>query len=159
MNPFSELVRRYLADEPYRQLPDDDLWARFRDHRDETAFRVFLDRCGARIYLRCRALLGEDALAEDAFQDTFAELVRGAAKVPGYRAAVAWLYQTATTKALMILRRRRRSLRREARKAATVPTSVPATGETEVAGWERQQTLAAALVQLPTTQRRVVELV
>ncbi len=156
MNPFPELVRRYLADEPYRQLSDDDLWARFRDHRDETAFRVLLDRCGARIYLRCRALLGEDGLAEDAFQDTFAELVRHSAKLPGYRAAVAWLYQTATSKALMILRRRRRAFWREARQAK--PDVAPA-GESELVRWDRQEALAAALVRLPTTQRRAVELV
>jgi RNA polymerase sigma-70 factor (ECF subfamily) len=157
MTPFAELVRRYLADEPYRQLPDDDLWARFRDHRDETAFRVFLDRCGARIYLRCRALLGEDALAEDAFQETFAELVRHATKLPGYRAAVAWLYQTATYKSLQMVRAGRRARRREEQAAA--PMAVPARAEAELAAWERQRALATALVRLPTTQRRLVELV
>jgi hypothetical protein len=37
---LSPLIRRYLADEPYRRLSDAALWARLRDHRDEAAFRV-----------------------------------------------------------------------------------------------------------------------
>lgn len=86
MNSYSYLIRRFLVDEPYRKLTDDELWVRLRDHRDEIAFRVFMDRCGANVFLRCRSLLREEALAEDAFQETFAELVQNAAKLPAYRA-------------------------------------------------------------------------
>ena len=92
-------LRRYLADEPYRRLTDDDLWARFRDHREEGAFRVLLERIGGRIYARCRAVLRDDADAEEAFQEAFCALFRHRAKLPTYRAAVAWLYQTATNQA------------------------------------------------------------
>lgn len=120
---------------------------------------MFLERAGGRVYVRCRGLLGDDGLAEDAFQDAFAGLVRHAGKLTGYGPAVAWLYQTATTTALKTLRGRRRAARREQRKAADAPTAAPPAGEDSVAGWERQQVLTAALVKLPATQRRVVELV
>ena len=44
-------LRRYLADESYRQLADDELWARFRDHREESALRMLLERVGGRVFV------------------------------------------------------------------------------------------------------------
>src|SRR5439155_25874400 len=112
---FLNLLRLHASAEAYRQLPPDDLWARVRDHLDETAFRVLLERVGSRVYQRCRAILGDDHLAEEAFQDTFRDLIRGRARIPSYRSAAAWLYQAATNHASPA----RRQARRRAARART----------------------------------------
>src|SRR5688500_18364977 len=104
MDHLPHSLRRFLADEAYRQLSPDELWTRIRDHNEEGAFHVLLERVGRRIFQRCRAILGSDALAEDAFQDVFTELVRHRDKLPTYGAAVAWLSKTAVNKARMIRR-------------------------------------------------------
>ena len=145
MRDLRTLLRRFLADEPYRRLPDDDLWLRFRDHRDEAAFRVVLEKCGGRIYLRCRGLLGDDAAAEDAFQETFLALFRHRSKLPTYRAAVAWLYETATNKARQAVRTRQRAERRERQKAADAPTTAAPADGAELARWERHTALKATV--------------
>ncbi len=93
---FLDLLRLHVSAEAYRQLPPDDLWAKVRDALDEIAFRVLLERIGSRVYQRCRAILRDDYLAEEAFQDTFRDLIRKRASIPSYQSAAAWAYQTAT---------------------------------------------------------------
>lgn len=157
MDHLRTTLRRYLADEPYRRLTDDELWARFRDHREEGAFRVFLEKTGGRIYTRCRAVLRVEADAEEAFQEAYGALFKHRSKLPTYRAAVAWLYQTATNAARMQRRRQWRSLLRDRRKAATSPADTEA-GE-NLAQREQREAVAAALAELPQRERRAVELV
>ncbi|WP_202920161.1 RNA polymerase sigma factor [Urbifossiella limnaea] len=157
MDPLEHILRRFLADEPYRRLSDDDLWVRFRDHGDEGAFRVLLQRVGGRIYARCRAVLGDDHLAEEAVQETLLALIRHRGRLPTYGAAVAWLYQTATNTARQVNRHRWRLTRREQRKAEECPPeSTPAP---DLDADARHATLTAALLRLPTAQRRSLELV
>ena len=103
---FLELLRQHVSAEAYRQLPPDDLWLRFRDALDETAFRVLLERFGSRVYQRCRAILRNDDLAEEAFQDTFRDLIRKRDRIPTYRSAAAWAYQAATNHAKYLRRKR-----------------------------------------------------
>lgn len=93
---FLDLLRLHVSAEAYRQVPPDDLWAKVRDALDEIAFRVLLERIGSRVYQRCRAILRDDHLAEEAFQDTFRDLIRKRASIPTYQSAAAWAYQTAT---------------------------------------------------------------
>src|SRR5436305_582865 len=158
MRPLEFILHRYLTGEPYHRLADDDLWSRFREHRDEAAFRVFLERVGGRIYARCRGVLGDDHLAEEAFQEAFVALLRHRGRLPSYRAAVAWLYQTATNAARQVKRRQWRQERRDRRKAQGAPLTTVGDGpDLDAAHW--RSAVAAALVQLPTAQRRAVELV
>jgi RNA polymerase sigma factor (sigma-70 family) len=159
MDRLHDLLRRYLADEPYRRLPDDDLWARFRDHREEGAFRVILERVGGRVYARCRAVLGEDSLADEAFQEAFVALFRHRAKLPTYRAAVAWLYETATNKARMHRRWWRRVWHHDLQKGAQTPEATAHAPEGDLARHEQQEAVAAVLAGLPERERRPVELV
>lgn len=156
MGPLESILRRYLASEPYHRLAADDLWTRFRDHGDEAAFRVFLERIGGRIYVRCRGILGDDHLAEEAFQDSFLALLRHRGRLPNYRAAVAWLYETATNAARQVRRKRRREARRECQKTAEAPRVAEGP---DLDATARQAALTAALVQLPSAQRRALELV
>ena len=101
-------LRQYVSAEAYRQLPPDDLWLRFRDALDEMAFRVLLERFGPRVYARCRAVLRDEHLAEEAFQDTFRDLIRKRDRIPTYQKAAAWAYQTATNHAKHLRRKQRR---------------------------------------------------
>jgi RNA polymerase sigma factor (sigma-70 family) len=159
MDPLRDLLRRYLADEPYRQLTPDELWARFRDHREEGAFRVLLERVGGRVYARCRVVLGNDAEVEEVFQEAFVALVRDRARLPTYGAAAAWLYETATNKARQAARHRRRAAHRERAWAAATPEAGAGAGDPDMIRREESASLAAALAELPGRQRRAVELV
>jgi RNA polymerase sigma-70 factor (ECF subfamily) len=158
MDNLSALYKRFLVDEPYRLLPPDDLWAKVRDGSDEAAFRVFLERVGGRIYLVCRAVLGDAGHAEEAFQETFCALLRHRAKLPAYRPAVAWLYVTARSQARTIQRRQWRWRWRDRRKAATTEVVGP-NASAVPAETERRGVVLAAVGDLPTPQRRAVELV
>jgi RNA polymerase sigma factor (sigma-70 family) len=157
MDQLPHSIRRFLADEPYRRLSPDELWARFRDHKEDGAFHVLLERLGRRIYQRCRAVLGSDPLAEDAFQDAFIELVRHREKLPTYGAAATWLSQTAVNKARMIRRRRWRAWWRERWSANS--GSSPSESADVLSHRELQEVVANALVQLPERERRALELV
>jgi RNA polymerase sigma factor (sigma-70 family) len=159
MDQLRDSLRRFLADEPYRRLPDDELWARFRDHCEESAFRVILEQVGSRVYARCRAVLGDDSLADEAFQEAFVALFRHRGKMPNYPAAVAWLYETATNTARTHRRWWRRAWRRDRAKAATTPAATAHAAELDVARREQRDALDAALAGLPKQERRAVELV
>jgi RNA polymerase sigma-70 factor (ECF subfamily) len=63
---------------------------------------------GGAIFARCRRLLGDDAAAEDATQETFMRVYRHIAAAPDAREAVAWIYRIATNYCLNELRDRKR---------------------------------------------------
>ena len=46
MTHLMELIRRYVATEPYRRLADNELWARFAGPRDEQAVCALMERYG-----------------------------------------------------------------------------------------------------------------
>ena len=62
---------------------------------------------GPVIYARCRRLLGDDAAAEDAAQETFMRVQRHLDKAPDARAALAWIYRIATNYCLNEIRDRK----------------------------------------------------
>ncbi len=59
------------------------------------------------IYARCRRILGDDASAEDATQETFVRVQRHLAKAPDSREALRWIYRIATNYCLSELRSRK----------------------------------------------------
>jgi RNA polymerase sigma-70 factor (ECF subfamily) len=65
-------------------------------------------RYGTVIFVRCRALLHDDAAAEDATQETFLRVHRHLDRVPDAREALYWIYRVATNYCLNELRDRRR---------------------------------------------------
>ena len=62
---------------------------------------------GPVIFSRCRRLLGDDAAAEDATQETFMRVQRHLDKAPDSREALRWIYRIATNYCLNELRRRK----------------------------------------------------
>jgi DNA-directed RNA polymerase specialized sigma24 family protein len=66
-----QVVRRVVEDRRARELPDQDLLQGFIDRHDEAAFLTLLRRHGPMVLSVCRALLPNEADAEDAFQATF----------------------------------------------------------------------------------------
>lgn len=149
---FLNLLRQHVAAEVYRQLAPDDLWAKVRDELDEVAFRVLLERIGSRVYQRCRALLRDDHSAEEAFQDTFRDLIRKRAAIPSYHAAAAWAYQTATNHARYLRRKARFRWKRERDLRAE-----PAVSGTPHA--DHADEVDRLLAALPDRFRRPIELV
>lgn len=63
---------------------------------------------GPVIYWRCRSILGDDAAAEDATQETFVKVHRQLEAAPDRDAALAWIFRIATHHCLNEVRARRR---------------------------------------------------
>lgn len=66
---------------------------------------------GHLVLRRARALLGNDADAQEALQEVFAGLVRAPAQLEGVRSRVGWLYAATTHHCLNVLRDRRTGAR------------------------------------------------
>jgi RNA polymerase sigma factor (sigma-70 family) len=76
-------------------VPDRELLHRFVHRGDEGAFEQLLARHGPMVLNVCRRMLGDQQLAEDAFQATFLVLVRKAASIRQRELLGNWLYGTA----------------------------------------------------------------
>jgi RNA polymerase sigma-70 factor (ECF subfamily) len=82
---------------------------------------------GPAIYIRCRGMLGDEAEAYDATQETFLRVYRHLDGVPGDREALFWIYRVATNYCLNELRNRKlRPLLEPA-----IGDDVPSTHDTE----------------------------
>ena len=79
--PIAQLVHRAAEDGRVRELPDHELLQRFHARQDQAAFDALLHRHGPMVLDVCRAALGNDADAEDAFQATFPVLARKAGSI------------------------------------------------------------------------------
>src|SRR5438477_7232527 len=76
----------------------------------ESAGRVthLYRKFGPAIYSRCRRLLKDDALAEDATQEVFVRVMRHIESAPDDTAALAWIYRISTNYCLNLIRDRGR---------------------------------------------------
>jgi len=77
---------------------------------DEGRATELYRRYGPAIYARCHRLLGNDAAAEDATQETFLRVYKALAKAPNDATAKLWIYRIATNYCLDVLRARSRPL-------------------------------------------------
>ena len=73
------------------------------DDRLTALYRMY----GPIIYSRCRRLLGDGALAEDATQETFVRVHRHLDRAPDSREALGWIYRIATNYCLNEIRGRK----------------------------------------------------
>ena len=143
----------------YAHLSDEALVALVA-RGDESALGELYDRVGRIAYGLARRVLRDDRLAEDAVQEGFLAVWRGAA---GFRAERA----KASTWILTLIHRRAVDLvRREERRRAEPLTEEAATAGAGVgeapdeAAWLRfeRERVQSALRQLPDTQREALEL-
>jgi RNA polymerase sigma factor (sigma-70 family) len=80
-SPILHLIRQALQDRQVRECGDRELLERFLRQHDELAFEAILSRHGPMVLDVCRALLPNEADAEDAFQATFLVLARRAGSI------------------------------------------------------------------------------
>src|SRR5579871_3428873 len=91
-NPILRLVRGLVEDERTKALSDEDLLRGFCATRDEGCFLALLRRHGPMVQGVCRAMLPNEADAEDAFQATFLVLAKKASSIRTPGSVSAWLH-------------------------------------------------------------------
>jgi RNA polymerase sigma-70 factor (ECF subfamily) len=94
---------------PARQLPDSDRALVKRIAADDhAAFECLMRRHNSRLFRIARAILKEDADAEDAVQDGYLDAFRHIAEYRGDAQVTTWLTRIVINQALMRLRRHKR---------------------------------------------------
>ena len=93
---------------PRECTSDEELLLAYRDGTDLTGLEVLVQRYQHELYSFLRRYLGDDALAEDAFQLTFLQVHKKAALFDSTRRFRPWLYGVATNQAIDLKRREKR---------------------------------------------------
>jgi RNA polymerase sigma-70 factor, ECF subfamily len=133
--------------------------------RDPAALEAFYDRHAQIVYNLSMRIVRDAAAADEVLQDTFWQVWQKAGEYRGGGAVAAWLYRIARNKSLDRLRREKvrpqvpvSSMTGDEQDAwATLPASTPSVEQEVGMAWQRQQ-LRAALREIPTEQRRCLEL-
>ena len=123
---------------------------------DESALAELYDRVGGSAYGLAYRVLRDEALAEDAVQEAFLGLWRGAGSfIPERAKASTWILTLVHRRAVDLVRREQR---RRAEPIEGAPE--PAVGSAEEAAWLRldRERVQDALAQLPDQQREAIEL-
>ena len=123
---------------------------------DESALAELYDRVGGTAYGLAYRVLRDEALAEDAVQEAFLGLWRGAGSfIPERAKASTWILTLVHRRAVDLVRREQR---RRAESIEGAPE--PAVGSAEEAAWLRldRERVQRALAQLPDQQREAIEL-
>ena len=131
----------------YLEESDRRLIRRFARLRDNRAFSIIMGRYADMVYTTCRRVLGDEAQAADAAQETFFDLVKKADGITG--SVGAWLHKVATRRAVDLIRQNVSRRRREAVYVAEAPDG--ASSWSEVA-----PVVDEALEALPEDQRELL---
>ena len=127
------ILRGLIDDERTKGLSDEDLLRVFASTRDEECFLALLRRHGPMVQGVCRAVLPNEADAEDAFQASFLVLAKKAASVHTPSSVSAWLHGVAYRTAM---RARVDLARRRKHEAQKIP---PEAAPTEELTWREVQ--------------------
>jgi RNA polymerase sigma-70 factor (ECF subfamily) len=124
---------------------------------DDVALAELYDRYGRAAYGLALRVLRDEALAEDAVQEAFLAIWRGASRfIPERAKASTWIMTLVHRRAVDLVRREER------RRADPLPETEPGSGEPSAAdtAWLRleRERVQAALAQLPDQQREAIEL-
>jgi RNA polymerase sigma factor (sigma-70 family) len=94
----------FMTDVPARKSKESDkaLVRRFIRQNDGEAFSILMDRYVHMVYTTSWRILGDEALAADAVQETFFQLVKNADKITGSLGS--WLHRVATRRAIDLIR-------------------------------------------------------
>lgn len=128
--------------------------------RDEAALAALYDRYGGLVFTLALRILGDHALAEEVMQDVFLRCWDGVETFHPERGHTAgWLMGIARHRAIDLLRSRQHQARVRERTPLFEQTSAAvASGPDEAAAVVDRHAMAAALANLPSTQRQVIEL-
>jgi RNA polymerase sigma-70 factor (ECF subfamily) len=124
---------------------------------DEVALAELYDRFGGLAYGLARRILRDDALAEDAVQEAFLAIWRGAARyVPERGKASTWILTLVHRRAVDLVRHEQR---RRTEPLPEIELAAP-TGTADDELWLRleRERVQAALAKLPDMQREAIEL-
>lgn len=144
-----------LAVPGFDRLPDEELLERIRAG-DRSALEVLMRRNNRVLYRTARAILRDDAEAEDAVQETYLRAYRALHTFRGEAKVSTWLVRIAANEALMRRRRRVRSaevIPLEPGEEAQMPDS--AGPEMETLRAQMRQLLEARIDRLPDGYRAV----
>ncbi len=125
---------------------------------DESALEEAYAALGGRVFAICRRILADDALAQDALQETFVQIWRGASALRSRDAFAGWACRIAANTALQLLRNRSRRPEGNATSTGTADAtdvrrlSVPAVATDE------QIDLEHAIAKLSQRRRAVLVL-
>ena len=124
---------------------------------DDLAFAELYDRYGRAAYGLALRVLRDEALAEDAVQDAFLAIWRGASRfIPERGRASSWILTLVHRRAVDLVRRENRR-RTEPLNSDELATAEGSAGDAAWLRLERER-VQAALQQLPDPQREALEL-
>ena len=124
---------------------------------DEVAFAELYDRYGRVAYGLALRVLRDEALAEDAVQEAFLAIWRGASRfIPERGKASTWILTLVHRRAVDVVRRENRR-RAEPLEEGTVAAEEPSAEDVAWLRLERER-VQAALRSLPDPQREAIEL-
>ncbi len=147
---------------PMTDRSDEEVLATFVDaslppSRREDAFATLVDRYHRRVFAVCLQVLGSPSEAEDATQETFVKLARGADTFRGDAKLSTWLYRVAHN---VCTDHVRYDARRPSTPVAEIADLHEAPTEADsTAGTDTAMSVRAALAQLDEAHRRVLLLV
>lgn len=121
-------------------LTDEELIRAFVEQSDRTSFETLVKRYQHEIYNYLRRYLGDEAMAEDAFQTTFVQVFQKAQQFDTSRKFRPWLYGVATHQAIDLKRRNKRRVHQSLDVQATNSDSRESTQAANIADY-RQSTV------------------
>lgn len=142
-----------------RELADEDLMERVREG-EAKAFEIVFDRHGGAAFSLAYRMCGSRSRAEDVVQEAFLSLWRSGARYDRARGSVrSWILTVVHNRAIDAFRREAASESqdvRDDRMAQQIPA--PERTDREVERRDDAQRVRSVLDELPSDQRRVIEL-
>lgn len=163
------LATQALANSSSEEISDEALLIAYRDQGDRGSLETLICRYQQELYSFLRRYLGDDALAEDAFQLTFLQVHKKAGLFDSSRRFRPWLYGVATNQAIDLQRREKRRRHRSLdvqvsgmeTRESTQSSSLPDHRQSEdvLIVQEQAEQIRAALEELGEPGRSALELV
>jgi len=132
---------------------DDRILLQAAQDGDLDAFAVLVHRHQAAVYRVALRMLGSDADAQDATQETFVRAWRGLGRFRGESAVSTWLYRIVTRRCLDLIARRRPTENLQDVELETVVNPADSTEQRE-----RLRAVTRAIAALPDEQRAALVL-
>lgn len=151
VEPFVPLAHTWFRTVGSNQISDEDLLARLHAG-DTAAFDTLFSRYERRLYGYVRRMVGEDAVADDLFQDVMCKVLCDRSFDPARGRFSAWLFGVARNRCLM--HRRSDAVRRDPAKVARAASDLVVDGHENVVVMASH--VESAMSSLPEPQRQLL---